>query len=128
MYIHVRNVTIGIIILFCISLSMYMTLYIMDMYMYIRVYTYMIKKRNNKATQYNNTGDNSFFPKKNELPQVGFEPTTLCSLDKCSTCMPVTPRMNMCKYACYKSAHVLDLYDVACTVLYLVRVRLTARL
>ena len=39
----------------------------------------------NKATQYNTTQQHPrqlFFPKKNELPQVGFEPTTLCSLDR----------------------------------------------
>ena len=27
----------------------------------------------------------TFFSEKNQLPQVGLEPTTLCSLDECST-------------------------------------------
>ena len=34
-----------------------------------------------KGKQFNYTQKNSFFPRKNkELPWVGFEPTTLCSL------------------------------------------------
>ena len=42
---------------------------------------YMIKRDNiqSNTIQHNNTGDKLFFPKKTELPQVGFEPTTLCS-------------------------------------------------
>ena len=36
------------------------------------------------TTQHNNTRDNNLFSKK-KLPQVGLEPTTLCSLDECST-------------------------------------------
>ena len=40
-------------------------------------------RRLNKAKQINSTRlRKSFFPKKNWLPQVGFEPTTLCSLDR----------------------------------------------
>ena len=40
-------------------------------------------RRLNKAKQIKSTRlRKSFFPKKNWLPQVGFEPTTLCSLDR----------------------------------------------
>ena len=49
------------------------------------MYIVHVELRDNKAkqyntTQYNNTRDKSFFPKKNELPQVGFGTMTLCSL------------------------------------------------
>ena len=42
---------------------------------------YMIKRDNiqSNTIQHNNTQDKLFFPKKNELPQVGF---ALCSLDR----------------------------------------------
>ena len=46
-----------------------------------------MNKTTKKATQYTAKQQHPrqhFFPKKNELPQVGFEPTTLCSLDECS--------------------------------------------
>ena len=50
------------------------------------MYVYMINqtsRRLNKAKQIKSTRlRKSFFPKKNWLPQVGFEPTTLCSLDR----------------------------------------------
>ena len=36
---------------------------------------------NNKAKQHS-TPKTVTFPKKNELPQVGLEPTTLCTLDR----------------------------------------------
>ena len=49
-------------------------------------YVHMINqtsRRLNKAKQIKSTRlRKSFFPKKNWLPQVGFEPTTLCSLDR----------------------------------------------
>ena len=39
-----------------------------------------------KETQHNSTTpEEDFFSEKNQLPQVGLEPTTLCSLDECST-------------------------------------------
>ena len=50
--------------------------------MYIQyIYTTTVRQQSkpiqHNTTQYNSTRDNSFFPKKNELPQVRFEPTTL---------------------------------------------------
>ena len=50
---------------------------------YMYTYTISYNKQSN-TIQYNTTQRHPrqlFFPKKNELPQVGFEPTTLCSLD-----------------------------------------------
>ena len=35
--------------------------------------------KQHNTTQHNNTRDNSFFPKKNELPQVRFELTCTCT-------------------------------------------------
>ena len=40
--------------------------------------------KQHNTTQHNDTRDNNLFSKK-KLPQVGLEPTTLCSLDECST-------------------------------------------
>ena len=52
------------------------------------MYMYMMNTGDNKQSntiQHNTTTpETTPFPKKNELPQVGFEPTTLCSLDECS--------------------------------------------
>ena len=54
-----------------------------ESYLYMYMYIYMIKRDNiqSNTIQHSNTRDKLFFPKKNELPQVGFEPTTLCSLE-----------------------------------------------
>ena len=52
---------------------------------YIYMYMYMINqtsRRLNKAKQINSTRLRKSFPKKNWLPQVGFELTTFCSLDR----------------------------------------------
>ena len=57
--------------------------------MYIHVYIHD-KQRDNKATQYNNTQDNSF-SKEKLAAQVGFKPTTPCSLDKLYMYMYVCP-------------------------------------
>ena len=57
-----------------------------DMYVHVHtcMYMYMMNTGDNKLSNTNTTHrDNSFFP-KNELPQVAFEPTILCSLDECS--------------------------------------------
>ena len=40
--------------------------------------------KQHNTTQHNDTRDNNLFSKK-KLPQVGLEPTTLCSLDECSS-------------------------------------------
>ena len=53
----------------------------MNIYMYMYMYIHVHDQRRQHTIQHNNTRDKLFFPKKNELPQVGFEPTTLCSLD-----------------------------------------------
>ena len=47
----------------------------------VHVYTVHDEHTRQQTQQHNDTRDNSF---EIELPQVGFEPTTLCSLHECS--------------------------------------------
>ena len=51
------------------------------MYMHMLTYLGHIK---HKARQHSNTNRDGPLSLKSELPQVGFEPTSLYSLDQCS--------------------------------------------
>ena len=53
------------------------------MYMYVYMMTWDGRKKERKTDTWGNE------KMKNELPQVGFEPTTLCTLDRCSMCVCV---------------------------------------
>ena len=80
--------------------NVYMYCIICTLYTHVHVHVHVhVELRDNKAKQYNNTRDNSFFPKKNELPQVGFKPTTLCSLDDMyivyNVCVYTVPKCTM---------------------------------
>ena len=66
-------------------------IYKVHVHVYTHVRTYILyeqltrqQTKQHNTTQHNDTRDNNLFSKK-KLPQVGLEPTTLCSLDECST-------------------------------------------
>ena len=80
--VHV-HVCVCVHVFTCIMLA---ALYYTCTSMYIHVHEQLTRQqtKQHNTTQHNDTRDNNLFSKK-KLPQVGLEPTTLCSLDECST-------------------------------------------